>query len=148
MTTRTDHDRYELLLVKAVDGQLGPEERARLDEHLKTCARCREELGDFLAIKKTTDAMTERILADARLEPPREAPATRALMRSGFLLILAGLALLVGFAGYQLFSDPAAPLAVKAGTGAVGLGALAVLAHLLWRRLHGAGKDPYREIDQ
>jgi anti-sigma factor RsiW len=143
----SDHERYEILLVKATDGQLDAEERRTLDEHLTGCAACRAELEDFNLIKETTDAMTERILADATIEPPREPGTARGILGLGFVLLLCGALLLLGFAGYTLFSDARVPLIVKAGTGALGLGVLVLSAYVAALRRRAARRDPYKEID-
>lgn len=148
MTRGHEHERYEILLVKAVDGQLTAAERRELDAHLLSCAACRAELEDFNLIKETTDAMTQRILSDAAIEPPREPGGVRAALGLGFLLLLAGALLLLGFAGYTLLADAGVPLIVKAGAGALGLGVLVLSAYVVLLRRRAARRDPYREIDQ
>lgn len=148
MSARAQHERYEQLLMKAVDGLLTPSERRELDEHLAGCPRCRAELDDFAAIKETTDAMTERILRDAAIEPYRPAPTARWVLSLGFLLLLAGGLVLLGYAGYVLFSDLTVPLPVKLGAGAAGLGTLLLAGYVLRIRARSRGRDPYAEIDR
>jgi len=143
----SDHERYEILLVKATDGVLSTEERGELDEHLAGCADCRAELADFNLIKETTDAMTARILADATIEPPREPGSARRILGLGFVLLLCGALLLLGFAGYTLFTDARVPLIVKVGAGALGLGVLVLSAYVAALRRRAARRDPYKEID-
>ncbi len=148
MSAPTGHEQYEILLVKAVDGQLNAGEERQLAEHMERCGQCREELADFTAIKETTDAMTERIMQDAIIEPPRESAPARAWIIICSLLVIGGLGLLYGFGALQLLADPSVPLPVKIGTGAAALGVVGLLIYLLRVKLRGAGKDPYREIDQ
>lgn len=148
MSPADRHEQYEVLLVKAVDGQLTSDEQRLLDAHLAQCAQCREELADFTTIKETSDAMTQRILQDARLEPPREIGARRAFLNACFALVVAGLLILTGFGTFMLLSDPMVPLLVRVGAGAAGLGTLGLLLYLLVTRLRGRGADPYQEIDQ
>jgi anti-sigma factor RsiW len=141
------HERFEVLLVKATDDQLTDDERRLLDRHLESCESCRAELADFRMIKETTDAMAARIRADAAIEPARETPATRGLLTLGFLLLLVGVLLLLGVAGYLFFSDHGVPLWVKAGVGAVAVGSAALLGHALRVRARARRRDPYREVD-
>ena len=148
MSPTRNHEPFEILLVKAVDGQLTTGEQAALDEHLQQCAECREELADFTTIKETSDAMTQRILQDAMLEPPREGRSRRTLLNICFTLIWMGALLLTSFGVWQLLSDPAVPLLVRGGAGALGLGVLGLSAYLVFTRVLGRGKDPYEEIDQ
>jgi len=147
MSTERSHELYEILLMKAVDGLLSAEEKSKLDEHLEGCAACRTELADFREIKKSTDAMTQRILRDAQIEPPREGPGARSVLGAGFALLLVGALTLIGFGLYALMSDPTVPVLMKAGTGAGGLGALVLLAYAVRIRLRAMRKDPYKEVD-
>jgi anti-sigma factor RsiW len=146
MSTR-EHERYEILLVRAVDEVISTEERRELDAHIEQCSSCREELEDFVRIKETTDAMTARIMADFTIEPPREPSSARAVLSIGFLLLLLGALVLLGFAGYTLFTDADVPLVVKLGTGGLGLGTLVLLAYVLKVRARAHKRDPYKEID-
>ena len=91
--------------------------------------------------------MTKRILMDAKIEPPREGVKARLALGIGFLLLLVGTLILVGFASYSFLADPTVPLVVKLGGSAAGLGAFVLLAYLLRIRWHRRGKDPYKEID-
>lgn len=142
------HERahYEALLMKVVDGVATAAEQAELDAYAATDVQMQAELTDFSRIKETTDAMTQRILATRRIEAPR--PAPRRTIGAAFGLVFAGLALLLGYAAYALAVDPSAPLVVKLGAGALGLGVSVLFFYLLWIRLRGAGRDPYEEIDQ
>lgn len=148
MTTPHNHERYEHLLVKAVDRALSADEKTELQSHLDTCEACAAELSDFELIKEATDAMTSRILHDAEIEPPRLQGGAKLWLNASFLLLLVGALLLVGFAGYALWTDAAVPLVVKLGSGAAALGALGLLAYVLRVRARAFGRDPYEEIDQ
>lgn len=148
MSPSKNHERYEALLMKAVDGLLTPSERTELDAHLASCPDCAAELCDFMAIKETTDAMTERILADADLEPFRPSAPARTVLSIGFLALLAGGFLLLSYAAYALFVDATVPLVVKVGTGALGAGILVLAAYVLRVRIRSLGRDPYEEIDR
>jgi anti-sigma factor RsiW len=143
-----EHERFEILLVKAVDEVITPQERRELEAHIQGCERCREELEDFIQIKRTTDSMTSRILADVAIEPPRERAGARAALGLGFFLLLAGALLLLGFAGYTFLADAAVPLAIKVGTSGLGLGVLVLLIYVLRIRARALKRDPYKEIDQ
>ena len=149
MSPSAEHERYEALLNKAVDGLLSASERRELSAHLDGCEACAAELEDFRRIKETTDAMTQRIVRDVEIEPPRETPPARWLLGTSFLVMLFGALLLIGFAAYALFVDPTVPMVVKVGSAAMGAGALGLLAYVLRVRARAAGRrDPYDEIDR
>jgi len=147
MTSQPSHDYYEGLLMKAVDGLLSEDEQRQLDEHLADCESCAAELDDFHDIKQTTDAMTQRILADAEIEPPRLTPPARGVIRLSFALLLAGLVILLGYGGYQMAIDAQVPLLVKVAVALVTAGLLGLLGYVLRVRARAHGRDPYEEID-
>jgi len=142
----SDHEHYEALMMKAVDEVISDGERVDLEAHVRDCSRCASELRDFQRIKEATDAMTQRILESALIEPPRPAGARRAITTVSLLLILAGTVILLGFAGYSLATDAEVPMLVKVGAGLAASGSLGLLAYVLWLRLHRP--DPYQEVDQ
>lgn len=148
MTTPSNHEHFEHLVVKAVDGTLTAQERSELQKHLEMCAACAAELQDFMLIKETTDAMTARILRDAEIEAPRVGGSAKLLLNGSFLLLLVGVLLLVGFAGYSFWTDATVPVVLKVGSGAAALGSLGLLAYVLRVRTRASGRDPYEEIDQ
>ncbi len=88
MTDRTDlHDpEGEVLLSAYLDGELGADERLRVEAHLADCGRCRALLSDLRRVK--------RLVAELPLEaPPR--PITVGQRRPRRLPELAALAALV-----------------------------------------------------
>ncbi|RLB64283.1 MAG: hypothetical protein DRI90_04955 [Deltaproteobacteria bacterium] len=148
MTGHRSHEHYEALLMKAVDGLLSADERGELEDHLTSCEACAAELSDFQDIKRTTDAMTERILCDAQIEPPRPAAPAVALLKLSFTLLLAGLLILMGFAVYTMAIDSQVPLLIKVAMALVGAGLLGLLGYALRIRARAVGRDPYEEIDR
>ena len=84
-----------------LDGAAGPEEHARVEEHLRTCPRCREMVEDFRALAATAAreepppvpadlaARIRRQVEDAR---GRTIPSRRPAWRSPLALAAASLA--------------------------------------------------------
>ncbi len=145
--TNSNHETYEILVMKAVDGFLTDTEQRLLDEHLQTCDECREELQDFQVIKRSTDRVRERILQDAKIEAFRESTGVKAWNWGSFVLLWLGALVFFGFATYTFFLDPKVPLLVKVAAGLAGTGGIGLFAFILKTRLQGQAHDPYREID-
>ncbi len=144
----SDHETYEVLLMKAVDGVITKTEQSELDTHMQGCSSCAAELADFRTIKETTDALTQRISRDAALQPV-EAGAEKVFGTLSLVLMLVGALLLFGVGGYVFFFDPAVHPLVKLGAALCSVGAFGLLAYSLnlARRAHG-DNDPYKEIDR
>jgi len=144
----SEHERYETLLMKAVDGVITPDEQRVLNEHIAECGDCAAELHDFKDIKETTDAMTQRILQDAQIEPPREAGGARVVLSLSFLFLLVGALLLLGFAGYTFAVAADVPPVVKWGAALAAAGSLGLFGYAFRARWRARGRDPYSEIDR
>jgi anti-sigma factor RsiW len=143
-----ERQRYEELLVRAVDDALSAEEQRELEAYLGEHPEAVEERAAHLEIKAITDAAVERILADARLEPPRPGPAGRLVLGLGFAALLLASLAVVGLGIWAFVIDPTLPWTLKllAGLGAAGV--LTLFAYALMTRLRSRRADPYREIDR
>jgi len=64
-------DRIEELIPRYLDGDLGEGERRMIDDHLASCAYCRESLETFTALEESLGRLTETVpawkTAEARL---------------------------------------------------------------------------------
>ncbi len=56
-------------LLAYLDDELGPQERARVEEHLAQCDRCREELARLAALRAGLDATFHAALDPVRMPP-------------------------------------------------------------------------------
>ena len=65
------------LLEKYVDGELRPEERASVEEHVKGCHRCDRELQELTALRSRLQEAVEAEVADAPLAGIWEGVAER-----------------------------------------------------------------------
>ena len=139
---------FEYLIVKAVDGCLTPEETLQFEALLEKNPVYREEYEDHLYIKATTDQFTQRILASARVDPPRESEAVQTQIKAGTGLVVVGLLTLIGFALWTFFGDNDVPLITKAGVALVVGGSVILSAHVLKKWWLSRAHDPYKEIDR
>lgn len=141
-------ERREELFVRAVDGCLSASDQRELDAYLAAHPEARDELDDHLEIKSMTDAVVGRILADAKIDPPRPSLAAQRVVDVGLSLLLTGVVLLCAFSLWGFFAAPETPLVLKIGAGLVGGGGLLLFVFVLRSRLRARGRDPYQEIDR
>lgn len=129
-------------LMRFLDGEVTPEERAAIEDRLGASSELRRELAIFRSMKEDF-----RDLSFA----PQEGDSVWDLIRSritlpvGWGLAIAGF---VGWAGYATWTFVRSPsaIAVKLTTGAVVIGMLVLLAQVIWDRYREYGSDPYRNV--
>lgn len=141
-------DAVQILWVKSVDGLATPQEQAELEAFLETQPELRKELQMDAEVKASTDALTQRILADAQLEPPRGAKGARWMISAGFVAVLLGALTVLGFAGYLVFSDPELPQVLRWGLASLAMGVCVLFLYELKVRIRASGRDPYEELDR
>jgi ferric-dicitrate binding protein FerR (iron transport regulator) len=143
---KTPSPEVQALLVKAADGELDDRER----QELKRLAQENPSVGaEVDELRAASRALSGFGLRDPN--PDDWAHFERSLLPRGermlgWLLMLGGLAVLVGLALFGLFTDAEVPLVAKIGGGAL-IGGLAVLAiHVGRRALRERRRDPYKDI--
>lgn len=144
----SDEERYQELAMRAVDGHLTEAESAELAALTEGHPDRVAELEDFHALKRSTDAMRDRIAATARIEPLRANGVTKTTLTFAFALVWVGLIGLYAFAAYRFATDPEVPIWAKAAGGVFGVGLLILFLYVLRVRLRGLRHDPYKEIDR
>lgn len=144
------HERARHLMMAALDGELGRQDRAELDRLLAADATLREEWARLSRVKEVTTAMGYR-------EPPEEIWDTYWVsvynrVERGVGWILASLGVLV-VAGYGLWqavngflADTGLPAFVKVAVFAAALGGLILLLSVAREKLFTRQRDPYREV--
>jgi len=144
------HERARHLMMAALDGELGREDRAELDGLLAADASLREEWERLGRVKEVTTAMGYR-------EPPEEIWETYWVsvynrVERGVGWILASLGVLV-VAGYGLWkgvteflADTGLPAFVKIAVFVAALGGLILLLSVGREKLFTRMRDPYREV--
>jgi ferric-dicitrate binding protein FerR (iron transport regulator) len=144
------HERARHLMMAALDGELGRQDRSELDRLLAADATLREEWARLSRVKEVTTAMGYR-------EPPEEIWDTYWVsvynrVERGVGWILASLGVLV-VAGYGLWkavnaflADTGLPAFVKVAVFVAALGGLILLLSVAREKLFTRQRDPYREV--
>jgi len=119
-----------ILLMGYADDELGPEDRARVEEALARDPELRKELAGMRRLKEATLGVDT--IADADLEAFWGTVYNRLERRAGWILLLAGTAGVVGAGCYLFFTHEWAHWSVKLA-GASGLLGTLVLVWSVWR---------------
>jgi anti-sigma factor RsiW len=136
----------QALIVKAADGELDEQERQELERLAATDPSLWAEIDEMRAASRFVSGFGLRDPNPDDWEAFERSLLPRSERALGWLLMLAGFAVLVGLGLFGLFVDAEVPLAAKVGGGAL-IGGLAVLAiHVGRRAMRERRKDPYKDI--
>lgn len=139
--TRRDRHPEERLSAYA-DGELPPEEAAAVEDHLEACTECRRELA---VIRGMGEAMSETGTTAGR--SVWESVRRRIVALGGWLLVVAGLAVLAALAAVEwLRSGSLTPEWLATTAVAVGLGLVAV--SIGWEQYREWKHSPYRDVEK
>ncbi|NOY26683.1 MAG: hypothetical protein GXP62_12485 [Oligoflexia bacterium] len=138
--------RIEELMVKVVDGLATPAEEQELMTHVAEHPEQAVELDAHRGLKALTDGWVERLHLDQVEDQFTSAPVARAELWVGTTLTVLGLSILFGWGLVAVVVDPTAPVAVRAGLGALGAGAFVLLFSVLRWHLATRKHDRYTKV--
>ncbi|MDA0327876.1 MAG: hypothetical protein O2958_02510 [Gemmatimonadetes bacterium] len=130
-------------LMRYLDGELSPEDRARVDTELGTSTELQREVAIFRALKSDFHELS--------FQPGRHTASVwdqvnRHVNRPiGWFLVIAGLVIWMTYGTY-VFATSSVSSWEKLATGAIAIGILMLLASVIWERYQDWGTDPYRDI--
>ncbi len=129
-------------LMRFLDGEATPEERAAVESRLEESSELQRELAVFQSIKDGFRDMTFVPLGE---ESAWDQIRKRVSTPVGWVLAGSGLAGWTGYGLWVAFTSPTG-LFVKLATGGVVIGILVLLANVIWDRCKEYRTDPYRHV--
>lgn len=130
-------------LMRYLDNELAPEERARVDAVLATSTELQREVAIYRALKADFQELSFHPATYRRsVWDHVNARVTRPI---GWILLVAGAAAWLTYGTYIFATSPVDPWE-KLMTGAVAIGILILLASVIWERYREWDKDPYRDV--
>ncbi len=141
MSKRVSHEE----LMRYLDGEVGQEERSRIEASVESSTELRRELAVFKAMK---DDLQTLKLNDGGPHNSVWYAVNRHLARPfGWVLLIVGTLVWAAYGVYVYFTSPTF-LWQKLATAAVGIGILLLFASVIWERYRVWLTDPYRDIQQ
>lgn len=132
-------------LMRYLDGEMSPEERARVDSELAHSTELQRELAMFRALKADFQQLSFH---------PAEYRGSiwdrvnhRVTRPIGWILVAVGAAVWMSYGAYLFATVPTDPWE-KLATGAIAIGILLLLASVIWERYREWQHDPYRDVQQ
>lgn len=130
-------------LMRYLDAELPPEERALVDAELETSTELQRELAIFRALKSD--------FQDLSFHPAQHGESVWDRVNQhvtrpvGWILVAVGASIWMSYGAYVFATSPTDPWE-KLATGAVAIGILVLLASVIWERYREWEKDPYRNV--
>lgn len=132
-------------LMRYLDGELPPEDRARVEAAVAGSTELQRELAIFRAMKQDLHDLSFSV------GPPPTSVwgrVNRRLTRPvGWVLLVVGLTTWTGYGAYVFATSPAR-LLEKLAAGAVAVGVLLLLASVAYDRYRDWLVDPYRDVQR
>lgn len=130
-------------LMRFLDGELSPEEHARIAARIADSSEMSREIEIFRAMKAG--------IQDLSFHPGTHRQSVwdqvnQQLTRPiGWLLVIVGVAVWTAYGAYVFTVSPVEPVE-KLATGAIVIGILLLLASVIWERYREWLTDPYRDV--
>jgi len=132
-------------LMRYLDGEMPPDERAVVDAELGASTELQRELAIFRALKTDFQALSFHP-AEYR-ESVWDRVNERVTRPIGWILVAAGAAVWMSYGAYVFATSPTDPWE-KLASGAVAIGILMLLASVIWDRYREWQHDPYRDVQR
>lgn len=129
-------------LMRFLDGEATPEERAVVEQYLDVSSELRREVAVFRSMKEELQGLS---FAPHGGDSMWNRIRYRITIPAGWVLTGSGLAIWAGYAIWAWLRSPSA-LLMKLATGGIAIGILVLLAHVIWDRVREYATDPYRNV--
>ena len=131
-------------LMRFLDGEVTPRERAAIEAHLEASSELRREFAIFRSMKEELQDLS---FSAQDGESVWDRIRSRITSPVGWGLTIVGFLGWVAYGTWSFVNSPSAIL-VKLTTGAAVIGVLVLLAQVIWDRYREFGSDPYRNVQR
>ena len=132
--------------MRYLDGEMSTAERAAFEEHLSSCGECRQSMDELGSVERLTGMMKIRDPQDDFWESYWKKLFRRLERKTGWLLMIAGAALIVLYALWKGVTDFGEITFMKVVTVIVAAGFVILLISVIRERLHQHKTDRYKDI--
>ena len=130
-------------LMRYLDGEMAPEDRARVDDELGSSTELQRELAIFRALR--SDFQELSFHPGTHHTSVWDQVNAHVARPFGWLLVIAGVVLWMSY-GVYVFATSAVDPWEKMATGAIAIGMLTLLASVIWERYRQLATDPYKDV--
>jgi predicted anti-sigma-YlaC factor YlaD len=145
----SEKEKFHMLLMAAIDGELSDEDRARFDQYVQQYPECREEWQRYAKLKEVTKTMQFTKPAPEVWDRYWVGIYNRIERGFGWILLSIGCAILLTYGGFKaveaILADSQLELVVKVGIIAVIGGLMILFVSALREKIFTARTDKYQK---
>jgi predicted anti-sigma-YlaC factor YlaD len=141
-------NRIETDGMRYLDGEMSAAERTAFEEHLASCGDCRRSIGELGSVERLTGMMKIRDPQDDFWESYWKKLFRRLERKTGWLLMIAGAALIVLYALWKGVTDFGEITFVKVVAVILVAGFVMLLVSVIRERIHQYRTDRYKDIER
>lgn len=140
--------RYQTDGMRWLDRELSADEAARYEEHVRTCDECRRELSSLGRVVRMTDELKLRAPDDEFWNGYWESVYRKSERRLGFVLLIAGVVALLGYALVRAVTSPSFLSYEGISVALILVGLVVIFVSVARERYHESKNDPYKEVER
>ena len=145
-------EEIKILLAGYQDGELDPEQKRIVEEHLRTCALCRNELARLEKVKEVTRKVQYKDLPLEVWEGYWQGIYRRVERGLGWIFLSIGAIIMLAVGAFYLvsdfFLDPTVGIFPKFGVGALIIGGIFLLVSVGRERIFAYNRERYKEVQR
>jgi len=134
--------------MRYLDGEMTAEERAEYEEHLSSCGECRQALDELGKVERLTGMMKIRDPQDDFWESYWKRLFRRLERKTGWLLLIAGAALVLLYGLYRGIAGFGEITFIKVVSVAAAAGFVILLISVIRERVHQYRTDRYKDVER
>lgn len=130
-----------------LDGELTQQESQRVHNHLQQCEQCNQLYRDLKSMQQDVAQLEKKTMSEEQLETLMTDKPAKTFEWTGWLLLIGGIAVIVGYLAYQFFTQDTTALWLKLTISAIYGGVAFLLLTVLRQRLIARKTDRYKGVD-
>ena len=150
--TDTELDQFHTLTMKAVDGEITPEEQEQLERFVSSYPECQKEMQDYKKLKEVTKNMSFNSPSEEVWDRYWVNVYNRLERGVAWVLFSIGAIILLTYGGFMfieaVLSDHQLATIIKVGLIFVIGGLVILMVSVLREKVFTFRKDPYKEVQR
>lgn len=139
-------NRYQSDGMRLLDNELGQEEKAQYEEHVRGCEDCQRELRELGRIVGLTNELRLRTPDDEFWDGYWESVYRRSERGTGFFLVVSGVIAVLLWGLYRALTSPALLTYEGVSIAVILLGLVIIFVSVARERYHESKNDPYKGV--